>query len=130
MRTGRLRPPSLEPIEHASRDELECLQLERLKWSVRHAYDHVPSFQRKCIEIHREGALDRLDVRVELDPQAANVESVREDAARDLQRRIKAYIGVTASVAICNPGTIERSVGKAKRVFDRRGEHLPPLAGV
>jgi phenylacetate-CoA ligase len=82
------------------------------------------------LEIHREGALDRLDVLVELDPQAANVESVREDAARDLQRRIKAYIGVTASVSICNPGTIERSLGKAKRVFDRRGEHLPPLAGV
>src|SRR5262249_1020484 len=38
----------LEPIERASRDELESLQLERLKWSLRHAYDHVPSFRVKC----------------------------------------------------------------------------------
>jgi phenylacetate-CoA ligase len=37
----------LEPIETASRDELLALQLERLKWSVAHAYDHVPHYRRK-----------------------------------------------------------------------------------
>lgn len=42
------RAPSLEAIEHASRDELESLQLERLKWSVRHAYDHVVRYRKKC----------------------------------------------------------------------------------
>ena len=67
---------------------------------------------------------------VELDPQVANVTAVRDEAARDLQRRIKSYIGVTASVSVCNPGVIERSVGKAKRVFDRRGEGLPPVGAV
>ena len=36
-------PLPLEPIETASRDELTALQLERLKWSLRHAYDHSPS---------------------------------------------------------------------------------------
>jgi phenylacetate-CoA ligase len=72
------------------------------------------------LEVRRDGTLDRLDVQVELDPRAANVEPVRQDAARDLERRIKSYIGVTASVMICNPGTIERSAGKAKRVLDRR----------
>src|SRR4249920_3841747 len=41
----------LEPIERASRDELESLQLQRLKWSVRHAYDHVPPYQKKCIAV-------------------------------------------------------------------------------
>jgi phenylacetate-CoA ligase len=35
----------LEPIEVASRDEICALQLERLKWSVRHAYDNVPHYQ-------------------------------------------------------------------------------------
>src|SRR6266568_4057079 len=40
---------SLEPIERASRDELESLQLQRLKWSVRHAYDHVTQYRQKCI---------------------------------------------------------------------------------
>jgi phenylacetate-CoA ligase len=72
------------------------------------------------LEVSREGALDRLEVLVELDRQAANVAPVRDEAARDLQRRIKSYIGVTASVSICNPGDLERSIGKAKRVVDRR----------
>jgi len=82
------------------------------------------------LEVRRDGALDHLDVMVELDPQVADVAPLRDEAARDLQRRIKSYIGVTASVTVCNRGTIERSVGKAKRVFDRRGESLPPVAGV
>ncbi len=41
------RPGDLEPIEKASRDEVAALQLERLKWSVRHAYDNVPHYRRK-----------------------------------------------------------------------------------
>ena len=72
------------------------------------------------LEVRREGALDHLEVIVELDSQVSNVAAVRDAAAADLQRRIKSYIGVTASVSVCNPGIIERSVGKAKRVFDRR----------
>ena len=35
-------PEDLEPIEKASRDEISALQLERLKWSLRHAYENVP----------------------------------------------------------------------------------------
>jgi phenylacetate-CoA ligase len=40
-------PDELEPIERASRDELGALQLERLKWSVRHAYDNVAHYRDK-----------------------------------------------------------------------------------
>ncbi len=36
---------TLEPIEIASRDEIEALQLERLKWSLNHAYDNVPFYR-------------------------------------------------------------------------------------
>lgn len=32
----------LDPVERASRDELAALQLDRLRWSLRHAYEHVP----------------------------------------------------------------------------------------
>jgi phenylacetate-CoA ligase len=39
------RPGDLEPIETASVDELRALQLERLQWSVRHAYDNVPHYR-------------------------------------------------------------------------------------
>lgn len=36
-----------EPIERASQDELRALQLERLKWSLAHAYQNVPHYRRK-----------------------------------------------------------------------------------
>jgi phenylacetate-CoA ligase len=39
-------PGELEPIERASRDELQALQLERLKWSLQHAYDNVPHYRK------------------------------------------------------------------------------------
>src|SRR2546430_9652798 len=45
--TGAPRP---RPIEVASRDEIESLQLERLRWSLRHAYDHVDSYRRRFDE--------------------------------------------------------------------------------
>jgi len=37
-------PDSLDPIERASVDELRAVQLERLQWSVRHAYENVPHY--------------------------------------------------------------------------------------
>ncbi|MEQ8368286.1 MAG: AMP-binding protein, partial [Roseicyclus sp.] len=35
----------LDPIEIASRDEIHALQLDRLRWSLRHAYDNVPFYR-------------------------------------------------------------------------------------
>ena len=40
----------LEPIERASVDELRALQLQRLRWSLRHAYDNSPVYRRKFDE--------------------------------------------------------------------------------
>jgi hypothetical protein len=37
-------PSDLEPIERASRDELTALQLQRLQWTLRHAYKNVPHY--------------------------------------------------------------------------------------
>ncbi|MCM2308462.1 MAG: phenylacetate--CoA ligase [Sulfuritalea sp.] len=37
----------LEPIEKASRDELQSLQLQRMQWSLKHAYDNVPHYRKK-----------------------------------------------------------------------------------
>ncbi|MGO4281472.1 phenylacetate--CoA ligase PaaK [Cupriavidus sp. RAF20_2] len=45
--SARLTDLPLEPIETASRQDLQALQLDRLKWSVRHAYDHSPVYRRK-----------------------------------------------------------------------------------
>ena len=38
-------PGDLEPIERASRDELQALQLQRLQWTLRHAYENVPHYR-------------------------------------------------------------------------------------
>ena len=38
-------PAELEPIERASRDELQALQLRRLQWTLQHAYDNVPHYR-------------------------------------------------------------------------------------
>ncbi|HUA53152.1 MAG TPA: phenylacetate--CoA ligase PaaK [Candidatus Sulfotelmatobacter sp.] len=67
------------------------------------------------LEVTRPRALDELKVVVEARPGAAPA-----DAARALARRIKAQIGVSAEVEIAAAGTVERSLGKAKRVIDRR----------
>lgn len=42
----RVSPASVfDPIETASRDEIEALQLQRLRWSLQHAYDNVPHYR-------------------------------------------------------------------------------------
>jgi len=38
-------PGDLEPIETASRDEIHALQLQRLRWTLQHAYDNVPHYR-------------------------------------------------------------------------------------
>src|SRR6266436_6112991 len=45
MTSRKPSPGELEPIETASRDELQALQLKRLQWTLRHAYDHAPHYR-------------------------------------------------------------------------------------
>ncbi len=54
----------LHPIETASRDELTALQLERLKWSVKHAYDNVAQYRKKFDEagVHPDHIQDLSDL--------------------------------------------------------------------
>ena len=40
------QPGDLEAIETASRDEIQALQLERLKWTLKHAYENVPHYRK------------------------------------------------------------------------------------
>jgi phenylacetate-CoA ligase len=67
------------------------------------------------LELTRDGPLDHLTVLVELAQGAAD-----QDSAARLQHNIKSYIGVTTDVKVVREGTIERSVGKARRVIDKR----------
>ncbi len=61
-----LTPPkdTLDPIEVASRDEIAALQLERMKWSLRHAYDNVPFYKQSfdAAGVHPDDLQDLSDL--------------------------------------------------------------------
>jgi phenylacetate-CoA ligase len=66
----------------------------------------------------RQGPLDAMTVAVEAAPGVVGAE--REAAARTLAEHVKQMVGVSVEVAVGDPDSIERSLGKAKRVVDRR----------
>ena len=74
------------------------------------------------LEVRREGHLDDLDILVERRSGTAAPLSVATITAieQDMERQIKGYIGVTTRVRVVEPGTVQRSQGKAVRVIDKR----------
>jgi phenylacetate-CoA ligase len=73
------------------------------------------------LEVTRPANLDELTVHVEMGSALANgSQESRHAAARKLEHGIKAYIGVSCTVRLALPMGLERSVGKAKRILDRR----------
>ncbi|WP_330440312.1 phenylacetate--CoA ligase PaaK [Streptomyces griseoaurantiacus] len=75
----------------------------------------APHFQ---LRLTRQGHLDHMAVRVEARPGATAEQ--REAAAGALARGIKDGVGLTAEVSVVDPETLERSVGKIRRVQDLR----------
>jgi len=75
------------------------------------------------LEVSKDGPLDHLTVVVELAPAAADLpEAKRAAAAATLKHNVKSMIGVSADVRIAALGAVERSIGKAKRVIDKRSK--------
>ena len=74
-----------------------------------------PHFQ--CV-LTRAGNLDALTVRIERAEDATS--DAAADAARHVAGLVKRTIGVTVGVEVQDPGTIERSLGKMKRIVDER----------
>jgi phenylacetate-CoA ligase len=72
------------------------------------------------LEVTRESHLDSLTVIVECVDSLSADTSARQHLGQQLQFSIKERIGVTARINVSDPGSIERSVGKAKRVIDKR----------
>jgi phenylacetate-CoA ligase len=70
------------------------------------------------IELKREERLDSMTVRVEARPGADDAS--RASCNRDLAHHIKSLIGLSATIDTVPSGTIERSLGKAKRIVDLR----------
>jgi phenylacetate-CoA ligase len=80
--------------------------------------EFAPHYQ---LEVTREGALDSLTVIAEMSAALSQAsEAAQTRAVQALQQGIKAYVGVSTQVRLLEPGGIERSIGKAKRVIDKR----------
>jgi len=75
------------------------------------------SAQFQCV-LDRPDRLDQLTVRVEGRPDLAVGQ--RADVGSALTRQIKNRIGVSVLVEVLDPDSIERSVGKARRLLDHR----------
>jgi phenylacetate-CoA ligase len=72
-----------------------------------------------ALELGREGRLDTMNVLVEARSDAADP-ATRAQQAKALIRHIKAVVGVSVRIDVVDPGAIDRSIGKAKRVLDLR----------
>ena len=95
----------------------------------------APHYQ---LVVERQGSMDIMDVQVELTPEvfedakgavltgdgrlALDEWEVLNSLKAKIKNNIKDIVGVTVSVAFKEPGTIERSEGKAKRVIDKRAK--------
>ncbi|OKK17450.1 phenylacetate--CoA ligase [Streptomyces sp. CB00455] len=76
----------------------------------------APHFQ---LRLTKEGRMDALTVRVEARREE---DAARREAARAaVERAVKEGIGVSVQVEVVEPETLERSVGKIKRLVDLRG---------
>ena len=76
----------------------------------------APHYQ---IVLTREDRLDQMEVLVEAASASADT-GARQACAAELRHHVKGVIGVTASITVTDPGGIERSQGKARRVIDKR----------
>ena len=82
----------------------------------------IPQFSENY-EIHltREGNLDNMNVHVELRPDGANLSTAeQQELVSQLKHHVKSSVGISVAVTLRDQGTIARSEGKAKRVWDER----------
>jgi len=80
----------------------------------------APQYQ---IEVDRPGSLDEATVRVEIRPQDFSDEMREMQRLRErIDREIQSVTNIRMKIELVKPQTLERSGGKAKRVFDRRRE--------
>ncbi len=80
----------------------------------------LPHYQ---LVITKEGRLDVLEVQVEVSPQIfADTIKGLESVEAKIQDELAGALGIQCRVKLVEPKTIERSIGKAKRVIDLREE--------
>jgi phenylacetate-CoA ligase len=90
-------------------------QIESLLLDIKGTSPHY------LIVLSRTGAMDDMEVRVEVSQDVFSDEIRGLEKLRNtIAKRIKDLYGLSAKITLVEPGSIERSVGKAKRVLDQR----------
>lgn len=80
-----------------------------------------PHFQLEITRTDAHGNRQRMDeLTVKIEPREGITELQRDIAAATLRKEIKVHIGSSATVLIVDPGSLERSNGKLRRVYDLR----------
>ena len=87
-------------------------QIEEIALEIEHLTPHF------ILELTRAGRMDALTVKIECVPGIA--EGDTEVAAGMLRKRIKERIGTSVDVVTVEPGSLPRSEGKYKRLYDLR----------
>lgn len=72
------------------------------------------------IVVTKDGNLDKVQVKVELKPDAQN--APQDEVRKELAHHIKSVVGISTRIDVVPTGDLPRSEGKAKRVFDKRKE--------
>jgi phenylacetate-CoA ligase len=126
----RLLPPTARPMRRIEKilgrcdDMLIVRGVNVFPTQIEELILRTPSLApHYVLELTREGPLDALAVHVEAADAAAFATGARTAAA--LVHQVKSMIGISVRVEVREPGSIERSIGKAKRVIDKRS----PRAG-
>jgi phenylacetate-CoA ligase len=92
-------------------------QVENVLMGIEEAEPHYQLILRK------EGPMDTLEVQVEVDEQLFSDEIKQlQSVERRIAHEINSMLGIGVKVTLVQPKTIERSMGKAKRVIDLRKE--------
>ncbi len=114
----------MDPIRRRSDDMLIIRgvnlfpsQVEALLLSIRGV---VPHYE---LVVTREGAMDELEVRVEVTPELFGDQvSVLEGLRKTIANKIKGMIGISAKITLVEPGAIARCDGKTRHVVDKRNK--------
>ena len=73
------------------------------------------------VHVRREGLLDAVEVHCELRPNGISAEPERTAIAQSIEQRVKNMVGISTTVRVFDPDSIERTqTGKARRVIDHR----------
>jgi len=108
-------PAGLPADERLSRDELQARQLPDGETGDTEGL--APHFQ---LKLTRNDRMDHRTVLVEA--RLGTAAGRRPTAAAEIASRVRDGVGISVAVEVCDPGTLERSAGKIRRVIDQRAQ--------